>query len=139
MRETGVFPTARAGEEVRIRILIADRSAHYRETVRRVVGRYGNCKVVGEASSLPEAVSKARGENPDVVLLEFDLVAHEKADRLRRLSRSFSHLKVIIMLTDDSWDYRQAVHDRWGYESAAKDRVEEHLAWILGDVKSVSS
>lgn len=118
-----------------IRVLVADRNAHYRETIRRVLHRYDNCTVVGEAGTLQEAASLAMERDPDLVLLDFDLVARQKPARLRRLAQTFPDLRVVVLLAEDSPDYRQAVQERWGYLCVAKDRVEEHLAWIIADIK----
>lgn len=115
----------------RIRILIADRSAHYRETLRRVLAQYSHCQIVGEASSLKQAAALARSLDPDVALLDFDLVVHQSAARLRRLAQSFPSLQVIILLADYSEEYRHAVKERWGYWCVAKDQVEEHLAQLF--------
>ena len=121
-----------------IRVLVADRNAHYRETIRRVLNRYDNCSVVGEACTLTEAATRAMERRPDLVLLDFDLVAHERVARLRKLAQTFPDLRVVVLLDEDSPDYRRAVQDRWGYLCVAKDRVEEHLAWIIADIKPVA-
>ena len=72
-------------EGSRIRVLIADRSLHFRGAVMRVLDTYANCTIVGEASNLPEAVNLAAARRPDLALLDFDLVANEKGKRRRRL------------------------------------------------------
>lgn len=115
----------------RVRILIADKSAHYRETLRRVLAQYTHCQIVGEASSLKQAATLAASLDPDVALLDFDLVVNQSAARLRRLAQSFPSLQVIILLADYSEEYRRAVKERWGYWCVAKDQVEEHLAQLL--------
>jgi DNA-binding NarL/FixJ family response regulator len=116
-----------------MRVLIADKSAHYRETLRRVLAEHGQCACVGEASTLPEAVSLATTTDPDMVLLDFDLVANESAARLRKLAQAFPSLQVVVLLADYSEDYRRAVRERWGYWCVAKDRIEEHLARLLSN------
>ena len=128
--------TLRVGDK--IQVLVADRNAHYRETIRRVLDRYANCSVVAEACTLTEAATRATERSPDLVLLDFDLVAHEKVARLRKLAQTFPDLRVVVLLDEDSPDYRRAVQDRWGYLCVAKDRVEEHLAWIIADIKPVA-
>ncbi len=128
-------PARPGGGDDGIRILVADRSAHYRETIRRVLDGYDNCTIVGEASNLAEAVVLATEAHPDLVLLDFDLVANEKVARVKKLAETFPDLRVVVLLTDYSPDYRQAVQVRWGYLCLAKDRVEEHLAWIIADIK----
>ena len=127
-------PVLGRGEE-RISVLVADKNAHYRETIRRVLDRHDNCTVVGEASTLSGAAALVAEKSPDLVLLDFDLVANEKVGRVRRLADAFPDLHVVVLLNDYSPDYRQAVQVRWGYLCVAKDRAEEHLAWIIGSMK----
>ncbi len=133
---TGSAIMVSKGEADRIRVLVADRNAHYRETIRRVLERYDNCSVVAEASTLPEAIVMLNEKNPDLVLLDFDLVAHEKQARLRRLAQAYPSLRVVVLLADDSLDYRQAVESRWGYACVAKDRVEEQLGPVIAGIGS---
>jgi len=128
-------PAALARGDSTIRVLLADRNAHYRETLRRVLERYPECTVVGEATALTEAVAIARANSPDLVLLDFDVVAREKVGLVRKIEEEFPHVQVVVLLSDYSRDYREAVQVRWGYLCVAKDRVEEHLAWIISDVK----
>ncbi len=114
-----------------VRVLIADRSAHYRETLRRVLSQEPNCSVVGEAATLTGAVRLARGTDPDIALLDFDLVMNQNSARLRRLAGAFPRLDVVVMLNEYSEDYRRAVRERWGYSCIAKDQAEEHLQRLV--------
>lgn len=114
-----------------VRVLIADRSAHYRETLRRVLSQESNCCVVGEAATLTGAVRLARTTDPDIALLDFDLVMNESSARLRRLANTFPRLYVVVMLNEYSEDYRRAVRERWGYSCIAKDQAEEHLQRLV--------
>ncbi len=135
MSQTQQPPVALERGDSRIHVLVTDRNAHYRETLRRVLERYPECAVVGEAATLTEAVAIARAKGPDLVLLDFDVVAREKVGRVRKIEEEFPHVQVVVLLSDYSQDYREAVQVRWGYLCVAKDRVEEHLAWIISDVK----
>jgi chemotaxis response regulator CheB len=98
-----------------------------RETVRRVLASHAGCSVVGEAETMLEAVRIARGSNADIALLDIDLALKESAPRLRRLAESFPRLHVVVMLNEDSDDYRAAVAERWGYSCVAKDKAEIDL------------
>ncbi len=119
-----------------IRVLVADRSAPFRDVIRRVLDDYHpGCTLVGEASDLTEAAALALESRPDLALLDFDLVANDEADQMRRLTAGSPGLRVIILLTEYSDDYRRAVRLRWGYMCLAKDRLEEHLACNLDDIK----
>jgi len=117
--------------ETGLRVLIADKSAHMRETVRRVLAQYGNCAVVGEAETLLDAVRIARSATANLALLDIDLAMNENPARLRRIAAAFPRLHVVVMLNEDSSDYREAVADRWGYSCIAKDKAEIDLATLL--------
>lgn len=114
-----------------LRVLIADKSAHMRETVRRVLSHHPGCTVVGEAETLVEAVRIARATDANLALLDIDLALKETAARLRKLADSFPHLHVVVMLNEDSADYRAAVAERWGYSCIAKEKAETDLALLL--------
>ncbi len=132
MKSDTLVPPSASISEQRLRVLIADKSAHMRETVRRVLAQHGGCVVVGVAETMLEAVRIARGSNADIALLDIDLALKESAPRLRRLADSFPHLHVVVMLNEDSDDYRAAVAERWGYSCIAKDKAETDLPRLLG-------
>jgi DNA-binding NarL/FixJ family response regulator len=102
-----------------------------RETVRRVLVQHPKCAVVGEAETLLEAVRIARTKSADIALLDIDLALKETAPRLRRLANAFPRLHVVVMLNEDSEDYRAAVLERWGYSCVAKDKAEIDLPHLL--------
>jgi DNA-binding NarL/FixJ family response regulator len=133
MKETDLVPSTTAG--IPVRVLIADRSSHYRETLRRVLAHYHSWMIVGESETLTEAVAAARGSDPDVVLLDVGLVMNLDAAALRGLAAAFPDLQVIVMLDEDSVDYRSAIAERWGYSCIAKERAEEDLAMLLAAVR----
>jgi DNA-binding NarL/FixJ family response regulator len=114
-----------------LRVVIADRSCHYRDTLRRVLNHYPCCAIVGEASTLPEAARLAMATDPDIALLDIDLLINQNPGRLRRLAEGFPRLDVIVMLNEESADYRLAVRERWGYTCIVKDQAEEELNRIV--------
>lgn len=131
MKSDTLIPPAVSAAESRLRVLIADKSAHMRETVRRVLDQNAGCVVVGEAETMLEAVRIARGSSADIALLDIDLALKEPAPRLRRIAESFPRLHVVVMLNEDSDDYRAAVAERWGYSCVAKDQAETDLPRLL--------
>ncbi len=121
------------------RILVADRSGHFRETLRRVLTQYLGCTVAGEADTLADAVKLARSLRPDVALLDIDLVIGEPPTRLRRIAEAFPDLRVVVMLNGESRYYRLAVTERWGYVSIVKDQAEHELARIIPGIRPVAA
>ena len=120
------------GHNSPLRVLIADKCAHFRETVRRVLSQQPEALVVGEAETLLDAARQATARDPDIVLLDIELVMNEDPARLRRLAEAFPYLQVVVMLNEDSADYRAAVGERWGYSCIVKEQAEEDLASIVG-------
>ncbi len=115
------------GDEQRIKVLIAERTAHFRETLRRAATEYRGWECVGEAGTLSEAVEIASRASPDIVLLDFGLAASENAVSLRSLGQRSPRTQVVILLDDDSEDYRRAVQERWGCFCVAKDSITEYF------------
>jgi len=122
-----------------IRVLVADRSPHFRETMRRVVIQYPGCVVVSEAGTLAEAVRLARSSRPAVALLDIDLVIGEPRARLRRIAAAFPDLHVFVMLNGESPYYRRAVSERWGYACIVKDQAENELARVISTIRPAAA
>ena len=117
-------------------VLIADRSPHFRETVRRVLSAIPGCRVDAQVPTLAETVHLARRLQPDLVLLDVDLVLGQSPGRLRRLADAFSDLLVVVMLNEASEQYRQAISERWGYTCIAKDQAETDLETVIGNARA---
>ena len=114
-----------------LRVVIADRRTHFRETLRRVLLQRTSAAVVGDADTLRSALHAVRKARANVALLDIDLVMNQPAGRLRRIADSLPDLTVIVLLSDDSPGYRRSITDRWGYACVAKDRVESELLQVL--------
>lgn len=112
-------------------VVIADRSDHFRETLRRVVDSNPGASVAGEASTLADALRLVRSTGAGVILLDVDLVLNQPAARLRRIASAFPGLDVIVLLNEDLPGYRRAVTERWGYECVAKEHAESDLSRTL--------
>lgn len=139
MKSETLIPPAAGHPGLRLQVLIADKSAHMRETMRRVLAQHQSCAVIGEAATLLEAVRLARSSNADIALLDIDLILKEPAPRLRRLADSFPRLHVVVMLNEESQDYRAAVHERWGYSCVVKDKAETDLKRLLSARRRASA
>ncbi len=114
-----------------LRVVIADRRPHFRETLRRVLVQRTQAAVAGEADTLHSALRVVRSTGANVVLLDIDLVIGQPAGRLRTIADSLPDLTVIVLLSEDTPGYRSAIADRWGYACVAKDRAESELLQVL--------
>jgi DNA-binding NarL/FixJ family response regulator len=112
-------------------VVIADRSAHVRETLRRVLAQSGDPRPVSEAATFPDALRSVRSTGARLVLLDVELVMNQPAARLRRIADRFPGLKVIVLLNEDLPEYRQAIAERWGYRCIGKEHAESELPEAL--------
>lgn len=111
--------------------MIADRSAHVRETLRRVMAQTGDDRRVYEAANFRDALRSVRSTGARLVLLDVELVMNQPAARLRRIVDGFPGLRVIVLLNEDLPEYRRAIADRWGYCCVGKEHAESELPEAL--------
>jgi DNA-binding NarL/FixJ family response regulator len=107
--------------------VIADRSAHFRETLRRVLDQSHGPTVAGEAGTLRDALRLVRRTGARLVLLDIQLVMDQPAGRLRRIADKLPAVTVIVLLDDDLPEYRRAIADRWGYACISKESAASEL------------
>ncbi len=119
-----------------LRVVIADRRPHFRETLRRVLVQRTQAAITGEADTLHSALRVVRSTGANVVLLDIDLVMGQPAGRLRSIADNLPGLTVIVLLSEDTPGYRRAIADRWGYACVAKDRAESELLQVLPPVRT---
>ncbi|HEY5625129.1 MAG TPA: response regulator [Dehalococcoidia bacterium] len=116
--------------------MIADHRPHFRETLRRVLVQRTQAAVAGEADTLHSALRLVRTTGANVVLLDIDLVVGQPTGRLRTIAEGLPGLTVIVLLSEDSPEYRRSIADRWGYACVAKDRAESELLQVLPSVRA---
>jgi DNA-binding NarL/FixJ family response regulator len=118
----------------RLRVLVADKNAHFRETVRRVLVRVGRCAVCGEAATIAEVIHGVTTSSVDLLLLDIDMVTQDRLAELNRLAKRLPQVKVAVLLSDDTPEYRQAVRRNGDHFCVAKDSLEEQLPPVLKSV-----
>ena len=136
MRDTSVRGK-RSPQRQPIHVLVADKNAHFRETIRRVLTRLGQCVVSGEASTIADVISKVTSSRIDLLLLDVDMVTSDRLAELKRLAERLPDLKVAVLLSDDGPEYREAVQLHGGHYSVAKDGLEDQLPLVLDSVRRV--
>lgn len=78
-----------------ITILIADDNKYIRETIRFLLSRYDNLKLVGEAESGEEAIALAKQLSPDVVLIDINMSPINGFEATRKILKQNPTTKII--------------------------------------------
>jgi DNA-binding NarL/FixJ family response regulator len=88
-----------------IRVLIADDHTLVRDGVRALLATAGDIEVVAEASDGREAVERARGARPDVVLIDIAMPGLGGLEAVPLLRREVPDAKVLILTQYEHADY----------------------------------
>ena len=90
-------------ETSKIRILVADYHALFRDGLRALFGSVPDAEVVGEAATGEEAVARALELQPDVVLMDIQMPGTNGIEATRRIVGQSPHVGVIVvtMFEDD--------------------------------------
>ena len=86
------------------RVLLADDQALVRDGFRSILEREPDIEVVGEAQDGAEAVALAASTAPDVVLMDIRMPRLDGLEATRRLLRSASPPRVLVLTTYDTDD-----------------------------------
>jgi DNA-binding NarL/FixJ family response regulator len=87
-----------------IRILIVDDHLLFRDGLRTLIDSAPDCKLVGEATSGREAVSRAAELQPDVILMDVKMPDMDGIQATRQVIRTSPHICILVltMLEDDN-------------------------------------
>ena len=89
----------------RIRVLLADDQALFREGLRTLLSVQGDLDVVGEAANGEEAVRLATELRPDVVLMDLQMPVLDGVAATRQLRAACPACRVIVLTTFDDDEY----------------------------------
>jgi DNA-binding NarL/FixJ family response regulator len=128
MREAQPGGTAPAGE-VAVRIVLIDDHAILRQGLRSLLEREHDLQVVGEASSVGEALAVVARTRPSIVLLDMKLSPAADNDGLglcARLTTLYPGLRVLVLssFVDDALVVSAIQHGACGYVVKDVDTAE---------------
>ena len=81
----------------KLRVLIVDDQEFIRRGIRAALSVAPEITVCGEASDGSEAIEKARGLNPDVVLMDISMPGLDGLDGTRALRRILPNVRVVTV------------------------------------------
>ncbi len=94
--------------EVKLRTLIVEDYAPYREIIKETLKTFSPSMVIQEASEGNEAIQKVRTFQPQLIFMDIRLPDENGLQLTERIKASHPDTKVIIMTGYDSVEYREA-------------------------------
>jgi DNA-binding NarL/FixJ family response regulator len=121
-------------DEKAIRVMIADDSLIFRETITALLVQDPDISVVASAGNGREAFELCRLYTPDVVLMDIRMPECDGIEGTRLIKSHFPGVKVIIFTTFEDQDYiTEAV--RYGAEGyVLKDSGQDHIRMVIKSV-----
>jgi len=116
---------------MRIRVLICDDHALFREGVKTVLALHPEFEVVGEAEDGREAVERATRLNPDVVLMDISMPVLKGFDATRRVKKALPAARVLILTVYDDEDLVARCLDAGAAGYILKDSPPAQLIYAI--------
>jgi two-component system response regulator NreC len=116
---------------MKIRVLICDDHALFREGVKIILASHPEFEVVGEAEDGGEAVERALRLNPDVALMDISMPVLKGFDATRRIKKALPGVKVLVLTVYDDEDLVARCLDAGAYGYILKDSPPAQLTYAI--------
>jgi two-component system, NarL family, response regulator NreC len=120
----------------KIRVLICDDHALFREGVKTILASHPEFEVVGEAEDGREAVERATRLQPDVVLMDIAMPVLKGFDATRRIKKERTNVKVLILTVYDDEDLVARCLDAGASGYILKDSPPAQLTYAIQAVSN---
>lgn len=119
-----------------IRVALCDDHAVVRSGLRRVVADEPDLDVVGEAGTAEEAIRVARGERPDVFVMDLGLPGTSGIDATRRIVEVSPPTRVLVLTVHDDVAYLRKAFDAGARGYLVKDAADVELVLAIRQLAS---
>ena len=96
---------SRKGKKQKIKVLLADDHPFIRAGVRTFLLKHDQFEIVGEASSGPEAIHRARELSPDVIVMDFSMPGGNGLEATMRLREVCPEARVLILTIQEQKEF----------------------------------
>lgn len=116
-----------AGEEKKVRVLLADDHPAVRTSLHRLLDRTNEIEVVGEASDGEEALQMGQDLKPDVLLLDIEMPKVDGIEVTRILHSQGSPVQILIFSAYEDEEYIQNVMEQGASGYLIKDEAPAQI------------
>lgn len=88
-----------------IRVLIVDDLSETRENVRKLLQFESDIEVIGQAGTGEEAISLAKKQRPDIILMDINMPGIDGIGASQKISETIQGVQIIIMSVQSDPDY----------------------------------
>ncbi|HNP28675.1 MAG TPA: PAS domain S-box protein [Nitrospirales bacterium] len=119
--------TGQTSKFPRIRVMLVDDHAMFRKDLRKLLARYQNLEIVGDAKDGEEALLLVPQLQPDVVIMDNNMPKLNGIEATRQISREWPAIKVIGLSMHDEKEIRAAMLDAGAVEYLQKNGTDKEL------------
>jgi len=119
----------------RIRVAIVDDHAMVRQALASVLGDDESLEVVAQGEDTSEAVRIVREENPDVLVLDYNMPGGGALPVLEEIARTDSRVRTLVLTVHESPHYAVRVIEAGAQGFLVKSSAVEELVDAIGAVR----
>jgi DNA-binding NarL/FixJ family response regulator len=115
-----------------LRVVVADDSAAFRDALCDFLKGFHGVQVVGVAANGEEAVAQTVSQTPDVVLMDLSMPTVDGLEATRRIKRSASRARVILLSVSNERALQQATRESGADGYVCKHEIDRYLVQAIG-------
>ena len=119
--------TGQTSKLPRIRVMLVDDHAMFRKDLKKLLARYQNLEIVGDAKDGEEALMLVPQLKPDVVVMDNNMPKLNGIEATRHICREWPAIKVIGLSLHDEKEIRAAMLDAGAVEYLQKNGPDKEL------------